>query len=360
MERCTRCVLPDSYPGITFNQDGVCNYCHYYTKKEYLGESHLTDIFDKYRNQGKKYDVVVGVSGGRDSSYALYYLVKIANLRVLAYTIDNGVVTEQAKVNLKTMIDRLGVDLVVDNNDMTRRCLKHNFTSWIKRPSPGMILLTCTICNSGIRSGLLKTARKYGIPIIVTGGGGIEMVGFKGLIVGENPKNKKSTSISVAFKILSELIKNPFYLLSPTCVIEEFKAFINLYMPFLEKIVYPRQVIVKLFDYIEDDESLIYSTIQNELGWSKSNDVESGWRFDCQMSHLKNYLFYEIYGLSEKDDMYSNMVRQGVLERDEAVRRVKKENYIPQKLISDFCSEIGIDLNELNKAANKLKRRLGV
>lgn len=191
MTRCTKCVLPDSYPGITFSQNGVCNYCHSYQKKEYLGEARLTEILESYRNKGKDYDVVVGVSGGRDSSYALYYLVKKAKLRVLAYTIDNGVVTEQAKVNMKSMMDILGVKLIVDDNDLTRRCLKHNLKSWIFKPSPGMILLTCTICNSGIKTGLLKTAKKYGIPLIVTGGGGIELAGFKGIFVGENPGKKE-------------------------------------------------------------------------------------------------------------------------------------------------------------------------
>jgi hypothetical protein len=356
MIRCTKCVLPESYPGITFGQNGVCNYCHSYKKKEYIGEARLTEILESYRNKGKHYDVVVGISGGRDSSYALYYLVKKAKLRVLAYTIDNGVVTEQAKVNMKSMTEILDVKLIVDDNDLTKRCLKHNLKSWIFRPAPGMILLTCTICNAGIKTGLLKTAKKYGVPLIVTGGGGIELAGFKGILVGENSDKKKPTTVSVAFKMMLELIKNPLYLLNPTCLIAETNAFINLYMPFLHKIIYPRQNIIKLFDYIEDDENLIYSTITNELNWKKSADVASGWRFDCQLSHLKNHLYYEIYGFSEKEDMYSNMIRQGVLDRDNALQRVEKENYIPPRIISDFCDEIGVDSADLKKAVNKLKK----
>ncbi|MCI0482685.1 MAG: hypothetical protein L0213_13980, partial [Candidatus Dadabacteria bacterium] len=112
---------------------------------------------------------------------------------------------------------------------------------------------------------------------------------------------------------------------------------------------------VKLFDYIEDDEDLIYTTITNELNWKKSADVASGWRFDCQISHMKNYLYNEIYGFSEKDDMYSNMIRQGVLDRGNAIQRIEKENYIPPKIISDFCDEIGIKSAELKKAADRLK-----
>jgi len=359
INKCTRCILPSTYPAIKFDQDGICNYCHFYEKKKYLGESQLMDILESYRNMKGEYDAVVGVSGGRDSSYALYYLVKKAKLRVLAYSIDNGLVTEQAKLNMQNMADILGVKLIIEKNDMTRRCLKHNIKSWIRHPSPGMILLTCTICNAGIESGLLKTAKKHKIPLIVTGAGGIETEGFKGVLVGVKPENKKTTSFSVAFKMLWELILNPFYLLCPVCLAAEIKAFSYMYLPFplIQKLIFPKQRIVKFFDYVEDNESLVYSTIQNELNWQKSADVESGWRIDCLLSHLKNYLYYEIFGFSEKDDIYSNMIRQGVMNRESAVKRIDKENVIPTKIIADLCNEIGIDMNDLIAAATKLKKK---
>jgi tRNA(Ile)-lysidine synthase TilS/MesJ len=124
MKRCSRCLLPETYPNIRYNGDGVCNYCLSYTPIEYKGEPKLEELLDTYlnrtRNKGEKYDCVVAVSGGRDSTFMLYELVEAYDMKVLAYNYDNGFVSEQAKLNLKRMTDALGVDLVTIKYDQTK------------------------------------------------------------------------------------------------------------------------------------------------------------------------------------------------------------------------------------------------
>ena len=70
MKRCSRCLLPETYPNIRYNEEGVCNYCLSYTPVEYKGEEKLEELLGFYRDRGVKYDYdcVVGVSGGRDST----------------------------------------------------------------------------------------------------------------------------------------------------------------------------------------------------------------------------------------------------------------------------------------------------
>jgi hypothetical protein len=70
MKRCSKCLLPETYPNISYNGDGVCNYCQNYTPIEYKGETKLEELLDTYRTRtkGEKYDCVVAVSGGRDST----------------------------------------------------------------------------------------------------------------------------------------------------------------------------------------------------------------------------------------------------------------------------------------------------
>ena len=73
---CSKCVLPDSFPGIRFNEEGVCNFCMNYKGKEYLQEkkSEYSNKFDnlvaKYRGRSS-YDVLMCYSGGKDSTYTL-------------------------------------------------------------------------------------------------------------------------------------------------------------------------------------------------------------------------------------------------------------------------------------------------
>jgi hypothetical protein len=105
MKRCTRCILPENYPGIIFNEEGICNYCITYKEREYLGGEALKEkikaSLETKSDRNDNYDCVLALSGGRDSTYLLYYLVKVLNLRVLAYFIDNGFIPEQTKQNVK-------------------------------------------------------------------------------------------------------------------------------------------------------------------------------------------------------------------------------------------------------------------
>lgn len=124
---CRRCIYDDHIPYITFDAEGVCNYCRqaerldreYPTGEE--GRRILEDLAARIREEGrgKPYDVVVGVSGGCDSSYLLY-LCKTLGLRPLAAHFDNTWNSAVAVENLQAILRKLDVDLfthVVDNRE---------------------------------------------------------------------------------------------------------------------------------------------------------------------------------------------------------------------------------------------------
>ena len=131
-QQCTRCVMDTTAPDISFDEAGVCNYCRDY--EVHLAEikrtvehekAHRDEFLEKVKSdgRGKKYDCVVGVSGGVDSSYALHLAVK-NGLRPLAVHLDNGWNSELAVHNISSLVRTLGVDLhthVIDwpeNRDM--------------------------------------------------------------------------------------------------------------------------------------------------------------------------------------------------------------------------------------------------
>jgi hypothetical protein len=123
---CSNCIYDDSVEGILFDNSGVCNYCHQIDllKSAYLsgptgGELELKKIIHKIRRSGKrrKYDCVVGVSGGTDSSYLLMKAVDWG-LKPLAVHYDNTWNTALAARNIKLVTDVMNVDLytyVADN-----------------------------------------------------------------------------------------------------------------------------------------------------------------------------------------------------------------------------------------------------
>ena len=130
MKRCTKCILPENYPGITFNEEGICNHCITYKERKYHGSEILKEEIDSFlknkKDRNKNYDCVLALSGGRDSSYLLYYLVKVLNFRVLAYSVDHGFIPEQTKINIKNMTDILNVKLVIEKQVYLKKCLKHH------------------------------------------------------------------------------------------------------------------------------------------------------------------------------------------------------------------------------------------
>ena len=86
---CTKCILTKSTPGIDFDQNGICNYCRTYEPMKILGESELIETLEIHKAKKNKYDCMVGLSGGRDSTYTLWKLVKDYKLKVLAIHYDN-------------------------------------------------------------------------------------------------------------------------------------------------------------------------------------------------------------------------------------------------------------------------------
>ena len=94
---CSKCVLPETFPGLQYNESGICNYCLHTPlpdddkKNEYLSE--FENLLD--RTKGKQeYDAIIAYSGGKDSTHTMNILTKKYGLKVLAWTLDNGFLSE--------------------------------------------------------------------------------------------------------------------------------------------------------------------------------------------------------------------------------------------------------------------------
>lgn len=114
-KQCSRCVMDTTAKDIEFDENGVCNYCTAFTKDKRIQKfdpAKLAALVDEIKldGKGKKYDCIVGVSGGVDSSWVLYQAVKLG-LRPLAVHMDNGWNSELAQNNISNLISTLKVDL---------------------------------------------------------------------------------------------------------------------------------------------------------------------------------------------------------------------------------------------------------
>jgi N-acetyl sugar amidotransferase len=126
---CTRCIYDNSVPSISFNKDGVCNYCEMtdaliveYGVGNKKGDDELNKIVSQMKHAGRnnKYDCIIGVSGGTDSSYLMHWAIE-NGLRPLAVHYDNTFNTAIATLNITKVSTKLKIDLythVVDNAEM--------------------------------------------------------------------------------------------------------------------------------------------------------------------------------------------------------------------------------------------------
>lgn len=125
---CSKCVLDTTVEDITFDENGVCNYCREYDSvvktiphgekaKEVLNQT-VKQI--KQDGKGKKYDCILGLSGGVDSTYLAYLVVELG-LRPLVVHIDTGWNSEIAVQNIENVVNKLNLDLhthVIDWEEM--------------------------------------------------------------------------------------------------------------------------------------------------------------------------------------------------------------------------------------------------
>jgi N-acetyl sugar amidotransferase len=167
---CSRCIIDDGVPGVRFDENGECNYCKIHDALDRAhptgdeGKAYLDELFADIKRRGRRrrYDCVVGVSGGVDSTYLLYH-AKSAGLRPLAVHFDSGWDSEIAVTNIRKSISLLGVDLqtyVVDWEEFKDILRSHLYASipWADMPT-----------DIGLVASLYRIAAQEGVSAIFVG-----------------------------------------------------------------------------------------------------------------------------------------------------------------------------------------------
>lgn len=168
---CSKCIYDSTVPNIEFDTDGICNYCHQISEMEAQfpndqhGTTELQRIVEeiKQAGKGKKYDALIGVSGGCDSSYLMHVFAKQYGLRLLAVHFDNTWNSTIATENIHNVTDKLGIDLythVVDANEFDDILLA-SLKSGVKDIEMATDL--------GLASTMNMAAEKYGIKYKIDG-----------------------------------------------------------------------------------------------------------------------------------------------------------------------------------------------
>lgn len=164
MKRCCKCIMPETRPRLEFNSNGVCAACEWHEIKKSIDwgerERQLQEIVDSIRGK-HKYDCIVPVSGGKDSTYVADKMKNKYNLNVLTVTIAPPLETQLIQKNLDNFL-KFGFDniKVTPNPLISQKINKFGFVD------QGRPLLSWTTCLNTV---MFQTALEYNIPLIMFG-----------------------------------------------------------------------------------------------------------------------------------------------------------------------------------------------
>ena len=335
LKRCTFCIMPETAIGIKYDENGSCQLCRDFKKYSSKGEQELQIKIKNYVKKDEKYNCIVPVSGGRDSSYALYYSKEILGLSPIAVHNNNDFETEIAVKNLENITKSLDVPLVriSSSNQISKKIVAEKFK--INAPfGPELVVeQTCEACKYGFEAASYNTARRKGIQLIIWGDSTYESTTpYHALQNHMTPPKWKRLLSSGVFN----LFKYKYY----------FRKMKNEYGPNSPEGLKE----IHLYDYIEWDRKVIVDTIQNKTGWTKPQESITSWRIDCSLVPLVNHLYKKAYGVSKIEVGFSNMIRSGKMDRNDALSQIKEiENAVDISKLERLLKELNISSSHIIK-----------
>ncbi len=321
-KRCSRCISDTSCPGIKFDNYGVCNFCHLHDKwvKLYPNNFHGQSIWEKKLNKikidgkGKKYDCVVGISGGRDSTYLLHLVSTKYKLRPLAVHFNDGFDNPVGGENMINITKKLGIELRTITSDW--REAKDLKISFLKASVPELNEGT----DVGIAASCYGVAYKENISHIIYGQSfrteGIKPISWS-YMVGDYLKDVQHKFGSVKLRAFQP--DNPNYHLGWKelfyySIIKGIKVHSPLY--------YENYIRKEAEEIIKREYNWVYpgAHYYDDLYWS-----------------LITYVHRVKFNIDFRLNAYSALVRDGQMDREWAIEAVKKPYVMEDPKIIELC-----------------------
>ena len=357
LKRCSRCLLPETFPFISYDEEGVCNYCHNYKiRNQPKPVEDLHRLLEPYRRKDGKPDCIVPFSGGRDSTAALHTIKRELGLNPIAYTYDWGMVTDLGRRNIARVCGKLGVENIIVAADIhwKRDNIRKNVNAWLKRPHLGMIPLFMA-GDKYFYYYVDQVKRQTGIKLNIWGVNPMENTDFKVGFLGVAPDHDKkyiySLSVLRQLKLFwgagKAVLGNPRYLNG---------SVLDTLGSFASRTLMPHRDYVHLYDYMRWDEQEIDSILLDEYNWETAVDTSTTWRIGDGTAAFYNYIYYTVAGFSEHDTFRSNQIREGMLSREDGLRLVNEENRPRYPTIRWYTDAIHVDYEHAIGVINSIPK----
>jgi len=350
MQRCVRCLLPETHETIIFDDQGVCNVCINQQIKSGIDWDskllELSTLIDQYRGK-YDYDCIVPFSGGKDSTFTLWALVKEFGLKPLVVSFDHGFLRPGVTANRDRTLKSLGVDHIN---------FKPNWTlvQLLMRESLRRKGDFCWHCHTGIFAYPMHVAVKYGIPLIIWGEPSAEYTAYYDYNdteeVDERRFNRFVNLGINAEDMLGMLNEHP----EGQWVTErDLRPFSYPDVKALRKM---KARSICLGSYIPWDVRRQTKLITRELGWTGDvvEGVAPGYEYEkieCSVQGVRDYLKFTKRGYGRTAHLASIDIRNGRLEREDGFATMNEHDGNRPSSLDRFLEYVGIDEENFNEIA---------
>jgi glucosamine--fructose-6-phosphate aminotransferase (isomerizing) len=344
--RCSRCVLPSSLPGSEFNDQGECAWCqHGFPAYTPLGEEPFHDLLRRYRRPRAPADCLVGISGGKDSSYVTLQLTRRFGMRVEAFTYVHDAMSPFALANAREVARSLGVKhhLVSLPGRAHVNTFAAFFEAWMGSGDLLAAAAACSACKHIHHLGS-RIASARGIPMVVWADCALENPSFLNPAARARRVSNYRGLRDLGGRVSRQFLRNGHFRRAlvkhgGTCLL----GCLSLrpegtYL----RLRYPRLRHLHYFDYCAWDRPAIIAALQSETPWVIPESVTDDWHSDCQLHVLKEYMYQSMFGAADSDAHLSNQIRHGLITREQGWRTLVRTKEHQAEELEEALARLGL------------------
>lgn len=351
MKRCVKCDLPETYETIEFDEDGVCNICRsaeYKNTNINWGERKrlLDQLVEKFRGTSD-YDCIVPFSGGKDSTFQLYYLMREYNLKPLVVRFNHGFMRDTIRKNSERTFKKLGVDVLefTPNWRIVKRLMLESF----RRKTD-----FCWHCHTGIYSYPLRVALMYKIPLIFWGEPQADITAYYDYL--DDEIEYEDDKKFYMLRTLGITAQDMYGMINSDDFPVDVRDLYPYTYPEKRDLINLNYCSVPLGSFIPWDYTKNTEVIKKELGWMTDqlegvpdHINEHGEKIECFMQGTRDYIKFIKRGYSRVSQINAFHVRNGRLSSDDARSINRKFDGRKPPSLQLFLEYVGLSESEFQE-----------
>lgn len=336
LRRCTRCLLPETEDTITFDEQGVCSVCRNQEIKQQIDwtskKKLLDDLVEQYRGKAS-YDCIIPFSGGKDSTFTLWYLVTQYKLKPLVVSWDHGFYRPGVLRNRERILQKLGVDFL--SFTPNKQVVKKLMAEALRRKGD-----FCWHCHTGIFAFPMQMAVRFGVGLVFWGEPNAEYQSYYSYDDIEEVDERRFNRY-VNLGITAEDMRG----MIPDLTERDLEPYAYPKLKDLMKLNYRS---VCLGSFIPWDVKRQSELIVTELGWQpdlvEGVPPEYGYeKIECAVQGVRDYLKFIKRGMGRTNHLVNIDIRNGRLTREQGEALQAQYDGKRPSSLDEFLKYINMD-----------------